>query len=754
MAKYINKDNYRVLGMSCASCASSVESLLRAQEGVAEAKINLANATVWVEYDVRKVTPDHLKATVKAAGFDLITENNDPEEAERLRKEEYHKLKRKTTGAVLLAFPVFILGMFFMHRPYVNWIMLAFTLPVLLFFGRDFYINAWKQLRHGRANMDTLVAVSTGVAFLFSLFNTLWPAYWNARGLDAHVYYEASAVIIALILLGRLLESRAKFNTTTSIKKLMGLQAKHVIRVTDDGNEVDISIKEVKVGDILVVKPGNKIPVDGIITKGISFVDESMITGEPIPVEKTEGSSVFAGTINQKGSFRFRVEKTENDTVLAHIIRMVQQAQGSKAPVQRLVDRIAAVFVPVVIGISLLTFVVWMIFGGESAFSHALLTSVTVLVIACPCALGLATPTAIMVGIGKGAENHILIKDAESLELLYKVNAIVLDKTGTITEGKPVVTDVVWTQGLDHGTGLVQEEYTIDRDRSILYAMERQSEHPLSDAVVDFMRKEYTEYVEMSDFEALPGQGIIARVDGEVYMVGNRRLLNAQQIVLSPQEEREAVSWEEEGKTALFFAGRGKVLGKIAVADKIKEHSAEAIHRLRQQGIEIYMLTGDNPKTAAVVAKSVGIRHFKAGLMPSEKADFIRELQQNKRIVAMVGDGINDSQALAQADISIAMGKGSDIAIDVARVTLISSDLRVILKAIALSQQTIRTIRQNLFWAFIYNVIGIPLAAGILYPLNGFLLNPMIAAAAMALSSVSVVTNSLRIRRKKIASQL
>ena len=677
---------------------------------------------------------------MESAGYELVVENTeDTDQADRLQREEFLALKRKTIGAIVLAVPVFVIGMFFMHMPYGNWIMLAFTIPVMAFFGRDFFVHAYMQLKHGRANMDTLVAVSTGVAFLFSLFNTIWPEYWTSRGLEAHVYYEAAAVIIALILLGRLLEAKAKFSTSTAIKKLMRLQPKTVTKILADGSEEEVPIREVVVGDVLVVKPGEKIPVDGEVTEGSSFVDESMITGESIPVEKVKGQPVYAGTINEKGSFRFRADKVGGETVLANIIRMVQEAQGSKAPVQKLVDRIAGIFVPVVMGIAVITFIVWMLIGGDLAFTHALLTSITVLVIACPCALGLATPTAIMVGIGKGAEHNILIKDAESLELMYRVNAIVLDKTGTITEGKPVVTDIHWTPGAED-----------ERYQSILLEIERRSEHPLADAVVQKFKERVVNEISVSDFENQTGKGVTAKVGDKVYLVGNRALLEVNHVVLDDDNEKLAVRWEGDGKTVVFFAGEGRVLSLVAVADKIKESSRQAVATLHEKGIDVYMLTGDNALTARAVADQVGIRHFKAEVMPGEKANFVEALQHEGKVVAMVGDGINDSQALAQADVSIAMGKGSDIAMDVAKVTLITSDLNVIPRAIALSHQTVRAIRQNLFWAFIYNIIGIPLAAGVLYGINGFLLNPMIAAAAMAFSSVSVVTNSLRIKWKKL----
>ena len=732
------KETFQVLGMSCAVCALNVETTLGAQEGVYEAKVNFAGSTVLVDYDPQVITPVELQKAVEAAGYELVVENTeDTDQADRLQREEFLALKRKTIGAIVLAIPVFVIGMFFMHMPYGNWIMLAFTIPVMAFFGRDFFVHAYMQLKHGRANMDTLVAVSTGVAFLFSLFNTIWPEYWTSRGLEAHVYYEAAAVIIALILLGRLLEAKAKFSTSTAIKKLMGLQPKTVTKILADGSEEEVPIREVAVGDVLVVKPGEKIPVDGEVTEGSSFVDESMITGESIPVEKVKGQPVYAGTINEKGSFRFRADKVGGETVLANIIRMVQEAQGSKAPVQKLVDRIAGIFVPVVMGIAVITFIVWMLIGGDLAFTHALLTSITVLVIACPCALGLATPTAIMVGIGKGAEHNILIKDAESLELMYRVNAIVLDKTGTITEGKPVVADIHWTPGSED-----------ERYPSILLEIERRSEHPLADAVVQKFKEKVVNEISVSDFENQTGKGVTAKVGDKVYLVGNRALLEVSHVILDDDNEKLAVRWEGDGKTVVFFAGEGRVLALVAIADKIKESSRQAVATLHEKGIDVYMLTGDNALTARAVADQVGIRHFKAEVMPGEKANFVEALQHEGKVVAMVGDGINDSQALAQADVSIAMGKGSDIAMDVAKVTLITSDLNVIPRAIALSHQTVRAIRQNLFWAFIYNLIGIPIAAGILFPLNGLLLNPMLASAAMAFSSVSVVLNSLSLGRK------
>ena len=734
----VKKEMFYVLGMACAGCAATVQEVLAHLKGVQEVAVNFATTTVSITYDTTLISPENLQQAVREAGFDLVWEE-EGDWVENIQQKEYLRLKRKTIGALVLTFPIVVMGMFLMHVAGVNWLMLFFTLLVLLVFGRGFFINAWQQLKHGHANMDTLVAMSTGISFLFSLFNTIWPAFWEQRGLEAYVYYEAVAVVIALILLGRLLEAKAKANTSTAIRKLIELQPKTVIRFLEDGTEQEIPLKAIQTGDVLWVKPGDKIPVDGKICMGGSFVDESMITGEPIPVEKTVGDAVFAGTINQKGSFRFKAEKVGNDTVLAQIIKMVQEAQGSKAPVQRLVDKIAGVFVPVVIGVAVVTFVIWMLWGGELAFVHAMLTSATVLVIACPCALGLATPTAMIVGVGKGALNHILIRDAESLEQFCCMTSIVLDKTGTITEGKPEVKDLYWSRDVVVADAL-----------PLLLYLEQHSEHPLAEAVVRHFSEEKGELSLAGTFESVIGKGVKGEIEGETYYVGNARLLLEHGIAITEEEERWAAKRRSEGDTVIYFSNACRVLALIAIADRIKTNSREAITKLQEKGISVYMLTGDNDVTAQAVAKQLGIVRYGAEMLPSDKADFIRELQQQGEKVVMVGDGINDSQALAQADVSVAMGSGSDIAIDVAKITLLTSDLNTILKAWNLSKQTVYAIRQNLFWAFIYNVIGIPLAAGILYPCCGFLLNPMIAAAAMAFSSVSVVANSLRIKSKNI----
>ena len=739
-AKMVSKKSFPVTGMTCAACASSVESMLGHTEGVYNASVNFANSMVLVEYDSAMDLSD-LQNAVRQIGYDIIVDAEDPTEVqEELSKKHYVSIKKRTLWSAILTLPIFLLGMFFMDWVPGRWISLVLAVPILFWFGRSFFINALKQARFGKANMDTLVALSTGIAFLFSAFNTFFPEFWLSKRMEPHVYYEAATVIITFISLGKLLEEKAKSNTSSAIKKLIGLQPK-TLKVIADGEEREIPISSVKIGQTILVRPGEKIPVDGTVSKGSSYVDESMITGEPVPVEKTKDEKVFAGTVNQKGSFQFVADRVGGETLLSQIIKMVQEAQGSKAPVQKLVDRIAGIFVPVVMTISLVTFITWMFLGGEDAFTHALLTAVAVLVIACPCALGLATPTAIMVGIGKGAEHNILIKDAESLELGYKVNAIVLDKTGTITEGKPVVTDMVFADHVTDHRALEQ----------ILYAMEGQSEHPLAEAVVSFLKNRKVNPVEILNFNSITGKGVRAEaLDGTQYLVGNHKLMVEKGIAMDDNLGHMVEGLEQEAKTVIYFGGGGKVKAILTIMDSIKESSKEAIREMQGNGMEVYMMTGDNKMTAEAVSQQVGIKSYEAEVLPSEKADFVKRLQESGKVVAMVGDGINDSQALAQADVSIAMGKGSDIAMDVAKMTLITSDLNAIPKALKLSHKTVIGIRQNLFWAFIYNIIGIPIAAGLLYPINGFLLDPMIAGAAMAFSSVSVVLNSLRLKTIKL----
>jgi P-type Cu2+ transporter len=732
------KRTFPVLQMSCASCAVSVESMLKSTSGVKDAAVNFANKSALVEYDTTVAKPADLRKAVQAIGYDLVI---DDEKSKEIQEEDqaktYNEIKKRTIWSALLTIPVVLLSMFFMDVQYGNYISLALTAPVVFYFGRSFFRNAFKQARFLKASMDSLVALSTGIAFIFSAFNTLYPEFWHSRGMHPHVYFEAAAVVITFISLGKLLEERAKSKTSSAIKSLVALQPT-TVKVVIGKFEQEIPIANVNVGNIIAVRPGERIPVDGVIVDGSSSIDESTITGESLPVEKKSGDKVFAGTINQKGSFRFEALKVGADTILARIIRMVQEAQGSKAPVQKLVDKIAGIFVPLVIGIAILTFIAWMIFGGDDAFTHALLSSVTVLVIACPCALGLATPTAIMVGIGKGAENNILIKDAESLELAHRVNAVVLDKTGTITEGKPKVTDLNW----------VAPE-TPDL-KQILFSIESKSEHPLADAVANYVKPSDGNILRLEKFESVTARGVKAKYQNQVYFVGNRSLMEENSVRMNESALQQAATLQNQAKTVVYFANASEILAVIAIADQVKPTSAAAIKKLNDSGIEVHMLTGDNERTAQAVASQVGLKSFQAEVMPDEKAAFVKKLQSEGKIVAMVGDGINDSHALAQADVSIAMGKGTDIAMDVAKMTLITSDLQSIPKALRLSGKIVRGIRQNLFWAFIYNVIGIPVAAGVLYPVNGFLLNPMIAGAAMALSSVSVVLNSLRLRSTKL----
>ena len=766
---------FPLLGMSCAACAARIDKTLNSQPGVCRVNVNYAAATATVEYNPDQCSAEALQQAVRDAGYDLLTTQTEEvnDEVEQAYRKKYRALKFRTMWAILLSLPVFVTGMFFMDWKYTGFVSWLFATPVVCWLGRGFYINAWKQLRHGAANMDTLVAVSTGIAYLFSLFNLFFPEFWLSRGIEPHVYFEASSVIIAFILLGRLLEERAKGNTTSAIKKLMGLQPKTVTLVENEepnGNEElrmkneelgcavpkrpqedssffilnsSFNLSQVLPGHLLLVKPGERVPVDGTVVSGESYVDESMLSGEPVPVSKKAGARVYAGTINQKGSFVFRAEQVGKDTLLAKIIHMVQDAQDSKAPVQKLADRIAGIFVPVIMGIALLAFAAWMVFDPAGGFTHGLLALVTVLIIACPCALGLATPTAIMVGIGKGAERGILIKDAESLERARRVNAVVLDKTGTVTEGHPQVRSLCW-------------KHEDERQAAAFYELEKLSEHPLAEAIVRYLENSFPRLEKNSSpvrqFESLTGRGIRGIVGSTLYYAGNRCLLSEQGISVSPQLEQEAERLTAEAQTVIWLADEHEALAIAAIADRIKPTSRPAIDALQRQGIEVHLLTGDNESTARAIAAQAGIRHYHAGVLPQEKASFIARLQHEGKTVAMVGDGINDSAALAQADLSIAMGTGSDIAMDVAGITLLTGDLGKLPEALRLSRLTVRTIRQNLFWAFFYNLIGVPIAAGVLYPVCGFLLNPMIAGAAMAFSSVSVVTNSLRLKNEESIS--
>ena len=734
----ITKKVYPVMGMHCAACANNVEKIVKKQEGVEDASVNLAAAVLTVDFNSDVVSPEQLKDAVMKIGFDLIIdEDNSMEEQEEAEHSYYEQLQRKTVVAWIFALPVAFMGMFFMDFPGINWWMLVLSLPVLFYSGHAFYVNAWKQAKHFTSNMDTLVALSTSIAFLFSLFNTLYPRFWYEQGLEPHVYYEAATVIIAFVLVGKLMEEKAKGKTSMAIRKLMGLQPK-TARILRDGKEEDILISELKKGDKVSVRPGERVPVDGLIVEGYTFIDESMISGEPIPVEKKLNDKVLAGTINQNGAFVMSAEKVGRETVLAQIIRMVQEAQGSKAPVQRIVDKVTAVFVPTVLAIAILTFIVWMIVGGVDDFSYAMLSAVSVLVIACPCALGLATPTALMVGIGKGAEAHILIKDAVALEQMRKVDTVVLDKTGTVTEGRPTVT------GWLHDAGWVNEH------KGILYAAELKSEHPLALAIVEELKKDGNKPAIIDSFESRTGRGIVVTRGGKTYWAGSHRLLNDFGAKVSDLLKSMVEEYERSGKSLVYFGEESTLLAVIVISDKVKPTSIQAVKQMQAEGKYVVLLTGDGHLTAQNVAGEINANRFIAEALPDDKENVIKELQREGRVVAMVGDGINDSQALARADVSIAMGKGTDIAMDVAMVTLMTSDLLLLPKAFKLSRKTVRLIHQNLFWAFIYNLIGIPIAAGILFPMYGILLNPMIASAAMACSSVSVVLNSLSLNWRKL----
>ncbi|HPB78230.1 MAG TPA: heavy metal translocating P-type ATPase [Bacteroidales bacterium] len=809
------KDTFPVLDMSCAGCAMSVEKTVQGLPGVKSASVNLAANALLVEYDPDKLTPIKIQAQVQSIGYRLIIPDEHVEErqAEAQRK-QYKKLRTKVIFAWIFAVPLMIIAMGFMHWKPGNWIMLALVIPIMCFSGRDFYIRAWKMLRKRSLNMDTLVSLSTLVAFLYSVFVTFYPGFFESRGIAAHVYYEAAGMILAFVLLGKLLEERAKNSTGSAIRGLMGLQPKTARVLVEGGSEAcptaagptmmptpagaisgatmmsspakaipltekEMPISMLQVGDRVVVRPGERIPVDGAVEDGLSYVDESMISGEPVAVEKHPGDNVLSGTINQHGSLTIKALQVGSGTVLAHIVRMVREAQGSKAPVQKLVDKVSAVFVPVVVVVSVISFILWMIIGGSNYFSLALLASVSVLVIACPCALGLATPTALMVGIGKAAQNHILIKDAYALENMGKVNCIVMDKTGTLTQGKPRVGTIIWTKDPS------------ETELSVFLSGEMKSEHPLADAVVQHLKEKGITPVGLDHFESIPGKGIQFSYAGQKYRAGNLNFVRAAAPAAAASATSAAASatsaaasaaaaaasaaaaatsaagisagsggplslesllqkasdWQSEGKGVVYFGDQAGILAVAALKDPVKDTTPRALELLGKMKIQVHMLTGDSASTAASVASELGIEHVVSGVLPQEKEAYIQKLQAEGKFVAMVGDGINDSQALARADVSIAMGKGTDIAMDVAMVTLTTSDLMLLPKAIELSRRTVRIIRQNLFWAFVYNTLGIPIAAGVLFPVTGLLLNPMWASAAMAFSSISVVLNSLRLRR-------
>ncbi|MBW4510326.1 MAG: heavy metal translocating P-type ATPase [Scytonematopsis contorta HA4267-MV1] len=752
----------KLRGMSCASCAKSIEEAISSVNGVNECIVNFGAELATVKYDSRQTNVTAIQKAVDEAGYSayLLQEQNPTakeDEAEKRRQSrETNELTRKVVVSSILSgiivigsipmmtgLPVPFIPMW-LHNP---WLQLVLTIPIQFWCGLSFYSNAWKAFKRHAATMDTLVALGTSTAFIYSLFPTFFPSFFISQGLRPDVYYEASSVIIALILLGKLLESRAKKQTGEAIRKLIGLQAKTACLIRD-GKEIDIPIEEVQIGDVILVRPGEKIPVDGEVVDGTSTIDESMVTGESVPIKKLPGDEVIGATINKTGSFKFKATRVGKDTVLAQIVQLVQQAQASRAPIQRLADQVTGWFVPAVIAAALLTFVIW--FNVMGNLTLALITTVGVLIIACPCALGLATPTSVMVGTGKGAENGILIKGADSLELAHKIKTIVLDKTGTITQGKPTVTDFITTEGTANSNEI--------KLLQLAASLERNSEHPLAEAVVRYAQTQNVETLhvtslQVKNFEAIAGSGVEGVVDNRLVQIGTQRWMSEldleTQALLKEKERLEYL-----GKTVIYIAVDCKIQGLMGISDAVKPTSTQAIKALQKLGLEVVMLTGDNQRTAETIAREVGIKRVLAEVRPNQKADTIKTLQSEGKIVAMVGDGINDAPALAQADVGIAIGTGTDVAIAASDITLISGDLQGVVTAIQLSHATIRNIRQNLFFAFIYNVAGIPIAAGILFPIFGWLLNPIIAGGAMAFSSVSVLTNALRLRNfrpKRIA---
>jgi Cu2+-exporting ATPase len=734
------KEIYPVEGMSCASCALSIQTLLSAQEGIKSAVVNLAMEQVVVEYEPEVITPPQMEKVVDGIGYKLITDKSvSPDTQEDNRNKRLEKLKINTLLSIAFSIPVFLISMVFPNLTYANWIMLILAAPVLTIFGREFFIIAWKRAIHLSSNMDTLVALGTGTAFLYSMFNTIFPGYLRSRGFEPHTYYESSVVIISFILMGRYFEERAKHRTSGAIRKLMGLGVKTAM-VIRNGIEKEMLITKIKIGDILVIRPGEKIPTDGNVTEGESFIDESMITGESVPVQKKAGDNVIGGTINQSGSLKVSARKVGSETMLAQIIRLVQEAQGSRAPVQKLVDKVAAIFVPAVIGAAILTFIIWSIWHPATGSPIALICAIAVLVIACPCALGLATPTALMVGLGKAAEHGILIRDAESLETACNIDTIVLDKTGTITVGKPSVAEIIWDEN-------PTEQAEVE---DAVVSIESRSEHPFAAALVNHLKKPGFVPLNIVGFESTSGKGVSAFVGSDVYHIGSKSYILENAGQFSPAFLEKDAQLRRQAQSLIYVTKNRNVVALFSVTDMIKPTSAAAVAELKNMGIEVHMLSGDTVAITSHMAAKAGIDHFKGEVTPEGKSAYVRQLKEKGKRVAMVGDGINDSPALALADIGIALGTGTDIAMESAQITLIGGDLDKIISTIRLSRKTVQTIRQNLFWAFFYNVISIPVAAGILYPFTGFLLNPMIAGAGMALSSVTVVSNSLRLKSAKI----
>ena len=765
------KKSFPIVGMHCASCARLIERQLSKTPGVVSASVNYASEAATIEGDGQIATDDALAKAVESAGYKALltgelkggkTEKTIEERKEEAKKRELQNLKIKIIVSSILSV-VILLGSFpewFSFVPYAfsnPWYLLLLSSIVQFWAGKDFYLATWSGLKNRAASMDTLIAIGTSAAYFFSAFGVLLPGIFEKYGFPMIMYFDTAAVIITLILLGRYLEARAKLHTSDAIKKLLQLQAK-TARVVRQGEEIDIPIEEVKVGDIIRVRPGEKIPIDGKIIEGVSSIDESMVTGESIPVDKTAGDSVIGATMNKSGTFLFKATKVGSDTMLANIVKMVSEAQSSHAPIQRLADTVSSYFVPVVLMLAVATFVLWYVFGpATAAFSFAFTNMIAVLIIACPCALGLATPTAIMVGTGKGAEHGILIKNAETLEIANKVKVTVFDKTGTLTEGKPKVTDIV---------EVYRSSFIVDRHRKsdertnnlrtnqvlrIAASLEKGSEHALGEAILEEAKRNKLEVEKVKDFKAISGKGIEGSIGNTKYTLGNRALMKDLDVDIESVEGR-VQKLENEGKTVVFLATDKNVIGLIGIADTPKDSARGAVNALQKQGIDVWMITGDNERTAKAVAKKLEIKNVMADVLPDEKAEKVKELKDLKtdyrsRVVAFVGDGINDAPALASADVGIAMGTGTDIAMESAGITLLNRDLRSVDSAITLSKSTLSVIKQNLVWAFGYNVILIPVAMGVLYPIFGWLLNPALAAFAMAASSISVVGNSLRLKR-------
>ena len=732
----VEKKIVPVEGMSCAGCAITVENVVKKSNGVTDAGVNFANNTLWVQFDPNKTNINKLKEAVQSAGYDIITDADDAvKAASSLKAKEIQTYRKRFILSAIFSLPLVILGMVFSKWKFTPIISLILATPVVFWFGRNFFINAWKQTKHFKANMDTLVALSTSIAYIFSLFNTIYPNFWLSRGITPHLYFESASVIIAFILLGKWLEEKAKNQTSSSIKKLMGLQPEKAT-IIQNGIFTEVPIAQLKKDDEILIKPGKRIPVDGNVSDGESWVEESSITGEPLPTLKEKGSKVWAGTMNQKGSLRVIATQIGSESVLGRIIATVENAQNSKAEVQRIADKIAGIFVPVVLSIAILSLIIWNIFDTSGGLTHGIIALVSVLAIACPCALGLATPTAIIVGIGKAAENNILIRNAESLEDFSKVTHVIFDKTGTLSEGIPIVSDEIW---LDSNPMLPK----------IIKSIELLSAHPLADAITRHLHNVNTDLVP-ENFRETAGKGVQASVNGNLYVAGNINFIKSSGVIIPAEENTAVDKLTKRNGSVVLFAENSKLVAAFLIADVVKESAKRTVKWLYKKGITPIMLTGDQFESAKAVAEELGIKEFHAQLNPNDKSDYITKLKQKGNVIAMVGDGINDTQALSLANVGIAMGKGSDIAMDVAQITILNSDIGLIKKLYNLSRKTNKTIRQNLFWAFIYNLIGIPIAAGLLYPIWGITLDPMFAGMAMAMSSVSVVTNSLRLKRVKL----